>query len=105
MTSAVLRLGAGGLLALAGSGVGGVDTRYSRGGVVGSRRWIALTANRLLKQHDISWNESADTHKYTLLETHTGTPPSFSGSVGSLFPTLRCRFPQSRLVRHRIAVQ
>lgn len=88
MTSALLRLGAGGLLALAGGGVGGVDTRYSRGGVVGSRRWIALTANRLLEQHDISWNECADTHKYTLPETHTGTPPSFSGSVSSLFLTI-----------------
>lgn len=90
MTSALLRLGAGGLLALAGGGVGGVGTRlagYSRGGVVGSRRWMALTESRLLKQHDISWNESTDTQIHPP-RLWTGTPPSFSCSVTSLYLTI-----------------
>lgn len=62
---------------MASRGVGGVGTRlagYSRGGGAGSRRWMALTGNRLLKQHDISWNESTHTHTHT----HTsGTHPRF----------------------------
>ncbi|KAK2917427.1 hypothetical protein Q8A73_004173 [Channa argus] len=53
---------------IGGCRVRGVGTRlagYSRGGGSGSRRWMALTENRLLKQHDISWNESAHTHANT----------------------------------------
>lgn len=89
MTSALLRLGAGRLLALAGGSVGGIGMRlagYSRSGVVSSRRWMALTGKRLLKQHDISWNESDDTNTPTRL--WTGTLPSFSCTVTSLYLTV-----------------
>lgn len=66
MTSALLRRGAG--------GVGTRLAGYSRGGGAGSRRWMALTGKRLLKQHDISWNESTHQHTLALLPcTQTGT--------------------------------
>lgn len=58
---------------ISGCGVGGVGTRlagYSRGGGAGSRRWMALTENRLLKQHDISWNESTHAHTHIRTNTH-----------------------------------
>lgn len=68
-----------------------------RGGGTGSRRWMALTENRLLKQHDISWNGGSHTHtNMHSWQTHTpihafraqtATPPSFSCSVTSLYLT------------------
>lgn len=77
--------------------------RVQQGRRAGSRRWMALTENRLLKQHDISWNESthtlANTHSLArratpsmLPCTQTGTPslpplPS-SYSVTSLYLTI-----------------
>lgn len=82
-----------------GCSVGGVGMRlagYSRGGGAGSRRWMALTENRLLKQHDISWNESTHTHIHSpgntrssmLPCTQTGTLSSFPCSVLSLYLTI-----------------
>lgn len=68
---------------ISGCGVGGVGTRlagYSRGGGAGSRRWMALTESRLLKQHDISWNESTHAHTHT----HTHKHPLFFGKACAL---------------------
>lgn len=103
---------------IGGWGVGGIGKRlagYSRGGGAGSRRWMALTESRLLKQHDISWNESPHTHEHTLLATHTrlcfhahklalGRPsPALSLPSTWLLLTSHFKFPQSRHVRHGIA--
>lgn len=70
VTSALLRPGAGGLLALAG----GVDTRYSRGG--GSN---SMTSPGM----------KAPPHTLARLETHAGSPP-----VTSLFFTVSRFTPQ-----------
>lgn len=56
VTCALLRRGAG--RQALGIEVGGVGTRLAGY----SRRWMALTGNRLLKQHDISWNEGPHPH-------------------------------------------
>lgn len=81
---------------IGGCGVGGVGTRlagYSRGGGAGSRRWMALTENRLLKQHDISWNESTHTHTHTHSWQHTLVYASMHTNWHSVLLLLLCHFP------------
>lgn len=78
---------------IGGCGVGGVGTRlagYSRGGGAGSRRRMALTENRLLKQHDISWNESTEnTHSWR----HTPVYASVHTNWHAAILLLLCHFP------------
>lgn len=86
-------------LGIGGGNVGGVGTRlagYSRGGGGGSRRWMALTENRLLKQHDISWNESTPhthTHTNTHFWQHTPVYASVHTNWHSALLLLHCHFP------------
>lgn len=114
MTSALLRRGGRQAPGISGCGVGGVGTRlagYSRGGGAGSRRWMALTENRLLKQHDISWNESTHAHTHIRTNTHFflaklvrfhahklalhPSPRSVTSPSTRLSSTSHFRFPQS----------
>lgn len=78
MTSALLRRGGRRAPGIGGRGVGGVGARLAsrRGGGTGSRRWMALTENRLLKQHDISWNGGSHTHT-NMHSWQTHTHPCF----------------------------
>lgn len=73
MTSAPLRRGGRRAPGIGGCSVGGVGTRLAGC----SRRCAALAENRLLKQHDISRNESPPPpHIYTLLaKLHPPPPP------------------------------